>query len=785
MALNQNAHRRNMRAMQTIEELRRNQKKYNQYPKYSTLNEINNNVHDIGDGLSKVNNEKVSNIGRAIADNTGSNLKRNVFNFAKDKISSLTNKGHVVNASIGNAVSNAVNNADKTLNVINQSSNITNAANGLSNAANATNNIAKVADTASDVAKVADTANKASQASNALSKVGNSNPVLSTVSGALNVGNDLSKGDYVNAGMNAAATAANFIPVYGQAIAAAIKVAQMVKSKFDKKKQESIQKSQKAAEKSAQASLEGMNETKQKIAEKQAQQKQAFADNPINGQLGDGTQVPMAKPSFEEMAQTVQPTQPVPETIEPPMQEQPVPETPVETVEPTQEENPLGTIADVVSDVVPQGEEQSISDAGQKQNVLKNLMSKVFSKDEGQFTGGAAPLFEYPYREGEVASKVFKRTPEFGQEVFKYTPEQLKRHNEAILGQNQAFDTIGKQVKNNATKPTGQTSIRQVTPAEQGLTDNTIPAVPNVVPTAMPTQTTNGTLAGQQPQFEIIEPQTGTTPTGETQVATTPIGEAQPATMQQPTVVQQQADPSVMYKTPEGLKQRIANNLARAQQGYNENSTNGFKLDNVTANEYQAPVQDKNGVISNEAIKKDIWNRIGEFAGTGKRVLSNPLAQGAIAGLLYKATGGDNGESLRFGVDWANDKAKSDFYQKQIDPNASPNVFGGRYTSDDWKNKSNIEIAKAQQATAQAKLEQTEAYNQVRIQKMLHDMQSKPLTQDNSFNVTFKGIFGNKNMSATRKIEALTNLLRDYSLVNVDEAKKLADAWGIDLSLEV
>jgi hypothetical protein len=757
MALNQNTHRRNMRSMQTIEELRRNQKKYNKYPTYSTINEISDYTHDIGDGLSNINNEKISSIGKTIANNSGDDLKKNLFGFAKDKISSFVNKDKLPNASIGSAVSNVVNNADDTLNVINNSSNITDAANGLSNLANTTNNIANVADTAGDVAKVADTASKASQASSAISKVGNSNPVLSTATGALQVGGDLAKGNYLDAGLNAAATAANFIPVYGQAVAAAIKIGQKIKQMFDKKKQESMQRSQQAAEQTTQSSLEELNDTKNEIAQKQAQQQQAI-DN------GFESETPMTKPSMANITNEFKPVQPIAKPTEAPIP----PITPVQTTEPVQEENPLGTIADVISDVVPQGESQTTDNSGQKQSILDSLKSKVFSKDEGQMTGGAADaskvldMFEDPtvfsdynklareqeQKQGTAPFKNFKyglksgyrgdvTSDMNGSVAYDYrSPATLENKNRKVA------DMINKEIEARRQptiqEQTAQQPIKigqdvQFTPEQQARHNEAMAAqgasnqsealspLPTATPTASPSRTNF-----DPSQFEIIEPDGTMHPAQQTQqVVQGQVSTTQPAQPLQPTQAQQQPSPSVMYKTPEGIKQRIANRLARAQQGYNENSTNGFKLDNVTAQEYQAPVRDENGVVNNEAIKKDIWNRIGEFAGTGKRVLSNPLAQGAIAGLLYKATGGDSGDSLRFGVDWANEKAKSDFYQKQIDPNASSNVFGGRYTAEDWKAKENIENAKAQQQYSQALLEERKRENDLRIQEALQKQKEK------------------------------------------------------------
>lgn len=931
MALNQNAHRRNMKSMQTIEELRRNQKKYNKYPTYSTINEMSDYAHDIGDGLSNVNNEKISNIGKTIANNSGDDLKKNLFGFAKDKISSLVNKDKLPNASTGNAVSNVVNNADDTLNVINNSSNIKDAANGLSSLANTTNNIANVADTAGDVAKVADTAgkvadtaSKASQASNAISKVGNSNPVLSTATGALQVGGDLAKGNYLDAGLNAAATAANFIPVYGQAVAAAIKIGQKVKQMFDKKKQESMQRSQQAAEQTTQSSLEELNDTKNEIAQKQAQQQQAI-DN------GFESKTPMTKPSMDNIANEVKPVQPVVKPIEAPIP----PVTPVET-QPQEEskadivkgifdkvqlasdiknakapssepvgnfvekgnidlfnrpvtQNADGTISTVRSmsfndgnhevliptvaddgailseeDAIDNyyktgkhlGKFNSVEDANKyadslhnqqdelysgsnggealpKETTTKGLMDKVkglFSKEEGQMTGGAADsskildMFEDPtvfsdynklareqeQKQGTAPFKNLKyglqgklrgdTTSDMnGSVAYDYrSPATQENENRRIADMINKEIEARRQLAQQAQQPavqeqTAQQPIKigqdvQFTPEQQarynkamaiqnaGSQSEALPPVPTATPTSSPSRTNFDTN-----QFEIIEPDGTMHPAQQAQqpVIQGQVSTTQPAQAAQP---QQQVIP---YDEKQG---KVADVMRRIRQGWDENTTEKFNPTNITDKTYNALVQDKDGNISKQEIAKNIWNRVGEGVGTGQKLLSNPLMQGLIAGALYKATGGDTGESLAYGADWAQKKAKSDFYQKQMDPNFKPNIIGG-YTAEDWKTKESIENAKAQQQYSQALLEERRRENNIRIQKMISDMQKgSNSTQDPSFNETLNGILSNKYIAPERKLEALSNLLRDYSTRGKSQlayAKSFADLYGIDLDLGI
>ena len=116
-------------------------------------------------------------------------------------------------------------------------------------------------------------------------------------------------------------------------------------------------------------------------------------------------------------------------------------------------------------------------------------------------------------------------------------------------------------------------------------------------------------------------------------------------------------------------------------------------------NQYKPEVVDKNG-----------WDRFGEAIGTGQRFLANPLVQGGLASLIYKATGGDVGESIQYGIDWMRNKATSDYYGNKINPNGKPQIFGQNYTANDYnnllseqKNQSDIALAQIENIMKQQK----------------------------------------------------------------------------------
>lgn len=90
----------------------------------------------------------------------------------------------------------------------------------------------------------------------------------------------------------------------------------------------------------------------------------------------------------------------------------------------------------------------------------------------------------------------------------------------------------------------------------------------------------------------------------------------------------------------------------------------------------------------NTYANKTFANRLGEFAGSANRILSNPAVQGLIAGVGYQIRNKDVAKALEYGANFANNKAKSDAYAKLIlGEDYKPSVFGGMYGTDDYKAK--------------------------------------------------------------------------------------------------
>lgn len=122
--------------------------------------------------------------------------------------------------------------------------------------------------------------------------------------------------------------------------------------------------------------------------------------------------------------------------------------------------------------------------------------------------------------------------------------------------------------------------------------------------------------------------------------------------------------------------------------GYQDNRNTSFMegdLYNNLANGTIEPSKNEEGQLTGGAseVKKSIMNRLGEMAGTGARVLTNPAVQAGIAGLVTKATGGDNAEVAQNMVKYGFDKAKSNAYAKQM--GLQPTILGN-YDATDLKN---------------------------------------------------------------------------------------------------
>ena len=136
------------------------------------------------------------------------------------------------------------------------------------------------------------------------------------------------------------------------------------------------------------------------------------------------------------------------------------------------------------------------------------------------------------------------------------------------------------------------------------------------------------------------------------------------------------------------LGNSVSNGIRDFSKGYQDNSRHGFlegDLYRGLANNEVIPSQTENGTITGGAneLKKTLMNRVGELAGTGARVMSNPWTQAGIAALATKATGGDWADSLNNAYSYGTAKATSNYYDKKLNPGKAPSALS-RYTKDDY-----------------------------------------------------------------------------------------------------
>ena len=816
MALNQNSHRRNQQLIeQQLAQLRANQRKHNVTPEdiKNKADQANDYANMAGRGVRKVGemtgNEKITNFGQKIVDNTGQNLKNkaygfakdkanSAYNFAKDKIASLTNKGATpptttppattppattppVTTTSSQFANPAIQNAVAT--EVGQTG--TNA--GLSTIGNS---IATQAPSATTVG----TAGVGTTAGTSTLGAGTAATTAGTTAGttaATTAGSSaLAGGASAGAGAGASAAAggsaatgaaagASAIPVAGWIAAAAILAAQLGSSIYQKEKQKAHEKSQGEAQKSIEASLVNTDNIKQSIANKR---------NQIQGQIAQdtGVQMPTKQDITREFVQPAEVQEPekdkgfmsnIADAVKKTMIHNKATEQLEKKVpmldslnESLKEQNDitgqLGEVAPAFKDaketIGEQNEYISGGLAPTSGNAFEdaNLMPQ---KEEGQMTGGAAPiqqnaqkpmfentqisprnyfpnteLREKPISMKERVQRAINANPQLKDDInanpmVKFptrslTPEEEARYREAQAIQNEGNQQI---IDNIAAKREEEQRIID------NLKANAMPRRPNnasLIPEGTNTSDSLPPLPKSSPvpsrgnfnpnEFEIIEPYgrsaSPVIPTGQPQVQTQPQtvnGFATDVPIEKLPEAQQPVKPQA-EPIPYGEKANtVADIFRRVRQGWDENTSQTFNPSNLSNKEYQAPAYDKDGNVIDQTMQKNAWNRVGEGVGTAQKVLSNPLLQGLIAGSIYRATGGDKGESIRYGVDWAQNKNKSDFYQKQLDPNAKPGLLGG-YTAEDWKTQESIANAKASQKNAEASLEERRESNRIRQEEL-------------------------------------------------------------------
>lgn len=140
----------------------------------------------------------------------------------------------------------------------------------------------------------------------------------------------------------------------------------------------------------------------------------------------------------------------------------------------------------------------------------------------------------------------------------------------------------------------------------------------------------------------------------------------------------------------QSLLEKIRQGLGEFKSGYDDNSMNGFAdgdLVQKLSNDTQQPVIPQDGTLTGGAAttKKTIMNRIGEAAGTGRRLMANPWVQAGIAAAISKADGGDAGDMAQAAYKYGTAKAMSDQYYKQLHPDAKVMPVLNTYGVDDYK----------------------------------------------------------------------------------------------------
>lgn len=184
-------------------------------------------------------------------------------------------------------------------------------------------------------------------------------------------------------------------------------------------------------------------------------------------------------------------------------------------------------------------------------------------------------------------------------------------------------------------------------------------------------------------------------------------------------------------------QQMLNDTLAKYQdqlrgQGYNEDVVNavaegknsGYKdIDEwIKAN---PEAFEQQGVLTGGASKtqpKSGWQRFGEALGTAQRLASNPILQGLVAGAAYGKSKNDALYGLGKGVEWAQNKSKSNFYSDQL---GQPRTVFGSFDDKDYNTRINADYKNATLQNAQQRLENDKAYRDAMIEQRKFDAEEK------------------------------------------------------------
>lgn len=594
-----------------------------------TANKVRSNAGNIGKALSKSNNTTISNIGNKLYSGTGQRLldqgKANALNGMKTGVNALKTK---LGIGTGTAATTGATTA------------------GTGATLGGASTAAGTSATASGVG--------AGLSAGAGTAAGTAGTTAATTAGASAASAGAGAGAAAGSGAaTGAAAGASAIPVAGWIAAAAILAGNAIKSFNDKKKIKAMQASAQEAQKGQQAALGAKANAMQNLEQQKAELDAFKAEKQKEDALKAQT--------TNEILQAVTGNQSQHDS------------KPVNDVSDFAEiNNPIETETPVNEPSVASSE-NNIDYAGMLDNIVSAASGEGTSKQpNGQFTGGAAYLAP-AFNKGKLDTDVVKNPENLPWEqrkdipiVKELTPEEnarLEARKMMMQGRKQE-DLLETQTQ--TSKPVVRENPFAPLPAKKDFNEAQFeiiepPTYEQIRAEALPPVPKSNPIKG-----ETIEQKVNNAVASKNQSVeqTQPTEQAQPTTRTQEQVVEEKPF------TPDGSKESvIADILNKIKTGYKENRETGFKPENLLKQE-----------------GKSGWTKFGEAVGTSGRVLSNPYTQGLIAATIVGARNNDWGEGLEYGLNWAQNKAKSDYYQKQLTGKDIAGVLGG-YDADDYKSQ--------------------------------------------------------------------------------------------------
>ena len=254
-------------------------------------------------------------------------------------------------------------------------------------------------------------------------------------------------------------------------------------------------------------------------------------------------------------------------------------------------------------------------------------------------------------------------------------------------------------------------------------------------------------------------------------------------TVNTPQTVYKPSDELVNYQNElknQGLADEIIQGVAQGRNSGNKDIANWI------ANNPDALKPKAKTINVPTTQRKGAMNRLGEALGTGGRVLSHPATQALLAGLAYGISDGDVWTGIKGGIEYGQNKAKSDYYYKKLTGKNTAPIFNN-FGSADYNAEVNQQYKDAMLANTLEKMQQQKA-NADRTYELNKEKFEEQKNQNNIKNGIAQQRIANQKANADRnynlkvqkanaKTNTKTSASNNVKPLNVTERKYIRE-WA-------